>query len=69
MGMNFKHLGVMDQLETLRDLVSKLLKIKNLSEIHETWHGVMKWHQHAVAIFFQFGTSFGISLLQARASH
>ena len=22
-----------------------------MSENHETWHGVMTWHQHVVAIF------------------
>ena len=25
--------------------------IKNTPENHETWHGVMTWHQHVVVIF------------------
>ena len=51
MGMNFKHLGVVDRPQTLRNLVFNFLQIQNSSEIHETWHGVMKWHQHVVVIF------------------
>ena len=48
MGMNFRHLGIVARPETLRNLVLKFLQIQNSPENHETWHGVMTWHQHAV---------------------
>ena len=41
MGMKLKHLGVVARPERLR----------NTCENHETWHGVMTWHQHAALIF------------------
>ena len=51
MGMKFKHLGVVARLGTLRNLVFKFLEIQNSPENHETWHGVMTWHQHAAVNF------------------
>ena len=40
-----------------------------MPENHETWHGVMTWHEHAAVNFFgRIGTSFGISFLQTGAS-
>ena len=49
-GMKLKHLGVVARLERLRNLVFFLV-IQNTPENHETWHGVMTWHQDA-AVFF-----------------
>ena len=51
MGMKFKHLEVVARPGTLRNLVFKFLEIQNSRENHETWHGVMRWHQHATVIF------------------
>ena len=51
MRMKFKHLGIVARPERLRNLVFKFLLFQNTPENHETWHGVMTWHQHA-AIFF-----------------
>ena len=51
MGIIFKHLGIVARLRTLRNLVLKFLEIQNTPENHETWHGVMTWHQHAALIF------------------
>ena len=51
MGMKFKHLGVVARPERLRNLVFKFLKTQNTPENHETWHGVMRWHEHDAVIF------------------
>ena len=51
MGLKFKHLGIVARPETLRNLVFKFLQIQNLPENHETWHGLMTWHDHAAVIF------------------
>ena len=48
MGMEFKHMGGVARPGTLRNLVSKFLEIQNSPENHETWHGVISWHQHVV---------------------
>ena len=38
-------------------------------EIHEPWHAIMEWHQHAgVKNIVQFGAGYGISFSQTRAS-
>ena len=50
MAMNFKHLGIVAQPQTLRNLVFKFLYIQNLSKVTKTWHGVMQWHEHVVVI-------------------
>ena len=34
--------------KTLRCLVFEFLEIQNSPENHETWHGVMERHQHAM---------------------
>ena len=69
MGMKFKHLGVVARPGTLRNLVFKFLEIQNSPENHETWHGVISWHQHAVVKkLAAFGQIFGISFLQTEAS-
>ena len=69
MGMKFKHLGIVARLGTLRNLVFKFLEIQNPPKNHETWHGLMTWHQHAAVIFFgRIGTSFGVSFLRTGAS-
>ena len=69
MGMKFKHLGVVARPGTLRNLFFKFLEIQNSPENHETWHGVMTWHEHAGGnVFGRIGTSFGISFLQTGAS-
>ena len=40
-----------------------------MPENHETWHGVMTWHQHVAVFFFgRIGTSFGVSFLQTGAT-
>ena len=40
-----------------------------MPENHETWHGLMTWHQHAAVFFFgRIGTSFGVGFLQTGAS-
>ena len=40
-----------------------------MTENHETWRGVMTWHQHAgVKNIVQFGAGYGISFSQTRAS-
>jgi hypothetical protein len=69
MGMNFKHLGIVARLQTLRNLVFKFLQIQNSSEVHEIWHGFMKWHQHAMVIFCPIWGRFWYKLLTNRASH
>ena len=51
MGVKFKHLGVVAQPERLRNLVFKFLLFQNTPENHETWHGLMTWHEHAAVIF------------------
>ena len=48
MRMKFQHLGVVARPETLRNLVFKFLEIQNSPGNHETWHGVISWHQHAM---------------------
>ena len=48
MGIKFKHLGVVARLGTLRNLVFEFLLIQNSPENHETWHGVISWHEHAM---------------------
>ena len=69
MGMKFKHLGVVAWSRTLRNLVFKFLEIKNSPENHETWHGVISWHQHVVVEkLAAFGQVFGISFLETGAS-
>ena len=50
MGMKFKHLGVVGLPERLRNLIFLIHVIQNVLENHETWHGVMTWHQHAAVI-------------------
>ena len=36
-----------------------------MSEIHEPWHAIMEWHQHAgVKNIVLFGTGYGISFSQ-----
>ena len=68
-GMKFKHLGVVARPGTLRNLVFKFLEIQNSPENHETWLGVISWHQHAVVKkLAAFGKVFGISFLQTGAS-
>ena len=55
--------GKIEQLHFLIDV------IQNTLEYHETWHGVITWHQHAAVIFFgRIGTSFVVSFLQTGAS-
>ena len=69
MGIKFKHLGIVAWSGTLRNLVFKFLKIQNSLENHETWHGVISWHQHVVVKKLSaFGQVFGISFLQTQAS-
>ena len=69
MGMKFKHLGVVARPGTLRNLVIKFWEIQNSPENHETWHGVISWHQHVVVKKIgRIWTSFGISFLQTGAS-
>ena len=69
MGMKFKHLGMVARSGTLRNLVFKFLEIQNSPKNHETWHGVISWHQHVVVKkLAAFGQVFGISFLQTRAS-
>ena len=51
MGVKFKHLGVVARLERFRNLVFFIPIIPNTPENHETWHGVMTWHQHAAVNF------------------
>ena len=51
MGVKFKHLGVVARPERLRNLVFLIPVIQNTPENHETWHGLMTWHQHAAVIF------------------
>ena len=59
MGMKFKHLGVVARSGTLRNLVFKFLEIQNSPGNHETWHGVMTWHQHVAVIFLaELGQAF-----------
>ena len=66
MGMKFKHLGVVAR---PRKLVFKFLEIQNSPENHETWHGVISWHQHVVVKkLAAFGQVFCISFLQIGAS-
>ena len=39
-----------------------------MAENHETWHGVMTWHQHAVVIFLaELGQAL-VSFFQTGAS-
>ena len=67
MGMKFKHLGVVAWPGTLRNLVFKFLEIQNSPENHETWHGVILWHQHAVVKkLATFAQVFGYKLLANR---
>ena len=41
-----------------------------MPEIHEPWHAIMEWHQHAgVKNIVPFGAGYGISFSQTRASH
>ena len=69
MGMRLKHLGFVARSGTLRNLVFKFLEIQNSPENHETWHGVISWHQHVVVKkLVAFGQVFGISFLQTGAS-
>ena len=51
MGMKFKHLGIVARRERLRNLVFQFQQIQNTRENHETWNGVMTWHQHAAVNF------------------
>ena len=51
MAMEFKYLGVVARLERLRNLVFQFPQFENTPENHETWHGVMTWHQHVVVNF------------------
>ena len=48
MRMKFKHLDVVAQPERLRNLVFFIPVIQNTPENHETWHGVITWHQHVM---------------------
>ena len=42
----------------------------NPSKIHEPWHAIMEWHQHArVKNIVPFGAGYGTSFSQTRASH
>jgi hypothetical protein len=47
-GMKFKYLGVVARLITLRNLDFQIPVSSNSPENHETWNGVISWHQHAV---------------------
>ena len=51
MGIKFKHLGIVARPERLRNLGFLIPVNPNTPENHETWHGVMIWHQHAAVIF------------------
>jgi hypothetical protein len=63
MGMNFKDLGIVALPQTFRNLVFKFLQIQNSSEIHEIWHGFLKWHPHHVVIFCPIWGRFWYKLL------
>ena len=51
MRIKFKHLGIMARSRTLRNLVFLFLYFQNMPENHETWHGLMTWHQDVAVIF------------------
>ena len=69
MRIKLKHLGIVAQPRTLRNLVLKFLSIQNTSENHETWYGC-----HVMVLpccgkkIGRIGTDFGISFLQIEAS-
>ena len=50
MGLKFKHLGVVAR-QVMRNLVFLIPVSPNTPKNHETWHGVMTWHQYAAVIF------------------
>ena len=63
MGVKFKHLGIVARSERLRNLVFYSCKSKTRLKNHETWHGVMTWHQHGAVFFWPNWDKFWRKLL------